>query len=94
MNDTQRRNSLTERDLPAANNSTITTTLSDVEQPGMLEGAKVADRFSKEGSCSYYSHSIEQVDEASESDDKRTSEFSQNDCSSVEKVSSIYFTLI
>ncbi|XP_051134118.1 NAC domain-containing protein 60 [Andrographis paniculata] len=75
------RSPMNERDLPAANDSTTTVALSDIEQPGVQDGVgKVAESCSKECSSSYYSHSVD-----SESDDKRTSTFSHTECSSVEK---------
>lgn len=84
LNDNPGRNSPGERDLLAVNNST--TALSGVEQTGLLEGAKTAGSCSKDCSSSYNSHSVEQVDSGSESDEKVTNECSQQDCPSLEKV--------
>ncbi|KAL3828597.1 hypothetical protein ACJIZ3_017399 [Penstemon smallii] len=84
LSDGPRRNSLNQRDLLGENNNT--NGLSNGELSCMLEEAKVADNCSKEGSCSYNSHSVEQVDAASsDSDEKLTSGFSHPDTSSHRK---------
>ncbi|KAL8501105.1 hypothetical protein ACS0TY_020609 [Phlomoides rotata] len=69
LNDDSRRNSSGERDSSVAQNNTLI--LSGAEHFG---GAKTAGSCSKDGNgCgSYSSHSVEQIDTGSESDDKVT----------------------
>lgn len=83
INDNPGRDSLVQSDLSPVDNST--TALSGVEQSGMVEGTKTGDNFLKEGSSSYNSQSVEQIDFGSESDEKVT-EFDQHNFSSNEKV--------
>ncbi|KAK6141697.1 hypothetical protein DH2020_024560 [Rehmannia glutinosa] len=83
LNDNPRRNSHGERDSSVVNNSA--TAFSGGEQSGMVDGTKVADNCSKECSSSYNSHSVEQIDTGSESDDKVANEFSQHESSSFKK---------
>lgn len=62
------------------------TTQSGAGQLGSLELVTIGDCCcSKEGSSSFYSHSVEQIDSGSESD-KPTKEFSQHDSSGHFKV--------
>ncbi|XP_022857924.1 uncharacterized protein LOC111378872 [Olea europaea var. sylvestris] len=82
INDNPGRDSLVQSDLSPVDNST--TALSGVEQSGMVEGTKTGDNFLKEGSSSYNSQSVEQIDFGSESDEKVT-EFDQHNFSSNEK---------
>ncbi|XP_015170624.1 NAC domain-containing protein 89-like isoform X2 [Solanum tuberosum] len=56
------------------------TALSGAGQLGSLELVNVGECCSKEGSSSFHSHSVEQIDSGSESD-KQTKEFSQHDSS-------------
>ncbi|CAN4099013.1 unnamed protein product [Withania somnifera] len=56
------------------------TALSGAGQLDSLELVNVGDCCSKEGSSSFHSHSVEQIDSGSESD-KPTKEFSQHDSS-------------
>ncbi|CAN4100786.1 unnamed protein product [Withania somnifera] len=57
-----------------------TTALSGAGQLGSLELVNVGDCCSKEGSSSFHSHSVEQIDSGTESD-KPTKEFSHHDSS-------------
>ncbi|CAI9785848.1 unnamed protein product [Fraxinus pennsylvanica] len=82
INDNPGGHSLVQSDLSPANNSA--TALSGVEQSGMVEGTKAGDHRSKESGSSYNTHSVEQIDSGSESDEKVT-EFDQLNFSSNEK---------
>lgn len=83
LNDSTRRNFSGERDLSIAHNST--PTLSGADHSA---GAKTAGSCSKDGTAcsSYNSHSVEQRDTGSESDDKVTNECSQDGYLSPKKV--------
>lgn len=72
LNDDSTRDSLGEKGFLAVDNST--PALSGVEQSGLVNGAKTASSCSKDCSSSHNSHSVEQVDMGSESDEKVTNE--------------------
>lgn len=70
INDNAKRNS--------DNQDGHATPLSGGAQSGMQDGAVFGDGFAKETSSSYNSHSVEQADCESNSDDKNNDEFSRH----------------